>query len=233
MQLTEFIPDQIWLVEYPVRLAGCRFNARMSVVRLANGALMLHSPCDMDDATAKAVSALGPVSCIVAPGSFHYMHVAKAQSRFPAAGTYICPGVEQKVPRLRFDWILGNRPPKEWGDTIDQVLIRGSRFMWEIAMLHKPSKTLLLVDAIEHFTDHTANVSWQLKAWFKLFGMWNRPRPAPEYRIGWKDKVAARSSLAEILAWDFNRIVLSHGDNITENAKAVARRAWTPPLESR
>lgn len=231
MQLTEFIPGQIWLLDYPVEYAGCRFNARMSVVRLANGTLMLHSPCDLDDATAKAIARLGPVSCIVAPGSFHYMHVAKAQSRFPEAMTYLCPGVERKLPGLRFDWILGDRPPAIWSDTLDQVLIRGSRFMWEVAMLHKPGKTLLLVDAIEHFTDRTADVSWQVKAWFKLFGMWNKPKPAPEYRLGWHDKSAARASLEAILAWDFDRIVLSHGDNITENAKEIARRAWTPPLE--
>ncbi len=233
MPMTEFMPDQIWLLDYPVKYAGCRFNARMSIVRLANGTLMLHSPCDMDDATAKAISKLGPVSCIVAPGNFHYLYVAKAQSRFPAARTYLCPGVERKVPTLRFDELLGSCAPPDWSDTIDQVLIRGSRFMWEVAMLHKPSRTLLLVDAIEFLTDRTANVNWQVKAWFKLFGMWNKPRPAPEYRMGWKDKVAARSSLEEILEWDFDRIVIAHGDNITENAKATARRAWTPPLESR
>lgn len=231
MQMTEFIPGQIWLVDYPVRYAGCRFNARMSIVRLANGALMLHSPCSMDDATAEAISRLGPVRCIVAPGNFHYLHVAEAQSRFPAALTYLCPGVERKAPHLRFDGMLGPLAPSGWGGTIDQILIRGSRFMWEVAMLHRPSKTLLLVDAIEFFTDRTANVNWPVKAWFKLFDMWNKPKPAPEYRMGWKDKAAARSSLEKILAWDFEHIVISHGDNITGNAKALARRAWTPPLE--
>ena len=109
MQLTAFVPDHIWLVDYPIALAGCKFNARMSVVRLADGTLMLHSPCDMDDATAKTISGLGPVSCIVAPGSFHHMHVAKAQSRFPDARTYLCPGVERKVPGLGFDGILAIR----------------------------------------------------------------------------------------------------------------------------
>ena len=233
MQLTEFVPDQIWLLDYPITYAGCRFNARMSVVRVAGGALMLHSPCDIDDTTAKAISELGPVDSIVAPGNFHHLHVAKARSRFPDARTYICPGVERRAPGLRFDAMLGSRPPEEWGDAIDQVLIRGSRFMWEVAMLHKPSKTLLLVDAIENFSDRTAGVNWPVKAWFKLLGMWNKPRPAPEYRMGWKDKAAARSSLEAILAWDFDRIVLSHGDNITENAKERARRAWTPPLLGR
>ena len=98
-------------------------------------------------------------------------------------------------------------------------------------MLHKPSKTLVLVDAIEYFTDHTDDVSWQLKACWKLIRMWNKPKPAPEYRLGWKDKAAARASMEAILAWDFDKIVLSHGDNITEDAKERARYAWTPPLE--
>lgn len=192
---------------------------------------MLHSPCDIDDATAKAISKLGEVYYIVAPGSFHYLHVTSAQRRFPDAQTFICPGIEHKVPRLHFDWILGPRSPMAWSDTINQVLIRGSRYMWEVAMLHKPSKTLVLVDAIEYFTDQTNDVSWQLKGWWKLFRMWNKPKPAPEYWLGWKDKVAASASLESILEWDFDKIILSHGDNITENAKDTARRAWTPPLD--
>ncbi len=125
MQLTEFSQDQIWTRDYPVKLAICPFNARMSVIRLEDGQLMLHSPCDINDATAAAISKLGQVGYIVAPGSFHHMYVTEAQRRFPNAQTYICPGIERKVPSLRFDWILGPRSPAVWSDTIDQVLIRG------------------------------------------------------------------------------------------------------------
>lgn len=232
MDLAEFSKNQVWTGDYPVKLAMCPFNAQMSVIRLKDGRLILHSPCDVDDATATAISRLGEVCYIVAPGSFHHMHVASAQRRFPNAQTFICPGIEHKVPSLHFDWILGPRSPAAWSDTIDQVLIRGSRYIWEVAMLHKPSKTLVLVDAIEYFTDRTDDVSWQLRAWWKLFRMWNKPKPAPEYQLGWKDKVAARASLELILEWDFDRIILSHGDNISEKAKETARRAWTPPLES-
>ena len=34
------------------------------------------------------------------------------------------------------------------------------------------------------------------KAWWHLFRMWNRPAPAPEYGLGWRDRVAARGGLA-------------------------------------
>lgn len=229
--LTEFVRDQIWHQDYPVRYAGCGFNARMSVIRLDETRLMLHSPGPLDAQIRTNIAALGEVACIVAPGSFHHMHVAAAQRVFPGAETHICPGIERKQPNLAFDWLLGPRAPALWSDTIDQVLIRGCRFMWEVAMLHRPSKTLLLVDSIENVTDRTPDISWQFKAWWKfVFRMWNRPAPAPEYRLGWQNRAAARQSFEAILAWDFSRIVLAHGDNITDDAKAQARRAWRVPL---
>ena len=50
--------------------------------------------------------------------------------------------------------------------------------------------------------------------------------------MGWKDKAAARESLQRILEWDFDRIVLSHGDLIETNARTVALGAWEKPLNT-
>jgi hypothetical protein len=43
-QLIEFVVDSIWLCLYPVHYAGIDFASRMSIVRLSDGSLMLHSP---------------------------------------------------------------------------------------------------------------------------------------------------------------------------------------------
>jgi hypothetical protein len=231
MSLTEFVPNQIWLKEYPIHYAGCDFNARMSVVRVSDSKLLLHSPCEIDAPTKQAISALGEVAYIVAPGSYHYFHIPSAQAAFPDANTYICPGVERKRPDIDFDWFLADQPPAAWSDTLDQVLVRGNKYIWEVAFFHKPSQTLLLTDLIENITDQTPNTNWLLKLWWKaVFHMWNNPKPAPEYQLGWKDKAAARQSLQRILDWDFDRIVLSHGDLIDKEAKATAREAWKSPL---
>ena len=48
--------------------------------------------------------------------------------------------------------------------------------------------------------------------------------------MGWSDKGAARASLERILAWDFERVVLAHGDCIDTDAKARLREAWANPL---
>jgi len=233
MPLTPYVQDRIWLCAYPVQLAGTRFAARMTVIRLASGELMLHSPCNITAALAEDLSALGPVAHIVAPGNFHHLYAATAQAAFPGARTWICPGVERRNPGLGYEGVLGDEAPAQWAAEIDQVLVRGSRLMREVAMFHRASRTLILVDLIENFTDRSLHVGGALKFLFKyVLRMWNRPRPAPEYRMGWSDRKAAAESLRRILAWDFQRIVLSHGDLIERDAHAVATEAWSGVLEA-
>ncbi len=221
------MPGTLWLHSYPVHYFGTRFDARMTVVRLSDGRLLLHSPSHIDEALAAEIAAFGPVGFIVAPGSFHYLHVPSAQGAFPGARTLICPGVAEKCPDLAFDAVLGDTPPADWANDLDQVLVHGSRWMREVAFFHRASRTLILVDLVENFTDRTPHASWQLKLWWRLvFRMWNRPKPAPEYQLGWRDKEAARRSLERILAWDFARVVLAHGDLIETDARRVVARAW-------
>lgn len=232
MFLTPYIPGQIWLCPYPVRLAGTDFEARMTVIRLASGDLILHSPCRITEDAAREIARLGAVAHIVAPGNFHHLNVASAQAAFPDAKTWICPGVEKRSPGLRYDGMLGDTPPQAWLSEIDQVLVQGSRLMREVAMFHRASRTLIVVDLIENFTDATPNIKGPLKFWFKyVMRMWNRPRPAPEYQLAWGDRKAAAQSLRRILAWDFERIVLSHGELIEQNAHQTAAAAWSGILK--
>lgn len=228
MLLTSYVPDQIWLRSYSVTLAGTGFEARMTVIRLADGEIVLHSPCPITEALADEIRALGPVAHIIAPGNFHHLHVASAQAAFPTARTWLCPGVEKKQPALKYDGLLGDEAPAAWAGEIDQVLVAGGRIMREVAMCHRASRTLILVDLIENFSDSTPNIGGALKFWFKyVMRMWDRPKPAPEYQFGWSDRRAAATSLRRILAWNFDRIVLSHGDLIERDTHEVAARAWS------
>lgn len=233
MGLIEYVPDRIWTKTYPIHYAGLNFNSLMTVIRLSDGSLILHSPCDIDKETKQSIECIGKVAHIVAPGSYHYLHVPSAQKVFPDAQTYICPGIERKRPDIEFDWILGDRSPEVWAGEIDQVLVLGTKYIWEVAFFHRSSRTLLLVDLVENIGDETGGVGWGLKLWWKVvFHMWNRPKPAPEYQMGWKDKKAAKRKLEQILQWDFERVLLAHGDFIETNAKATLREAWKIPLKA-
>lgn len=229
--LEPFVPGAIWLADYPVRYAGTRFNARMTVIRLTSGKLILHSPCEITPALAREIEALGPVGWIVAPGTFHHLHVKSAQAAFPGAEVLICPGVEKKQPALRYDGLLSESPPAAWGGEIALAFVPGNRIITEVIFLHRPSRTLIVTDLIEWIGDGTPGVDRVLRFWWKwVTFMWNKPRPAPEYTMGWRDRRAAAKALERVLGWGFDRIVLAHGDLVTENAKAVAEAAWASVL---
>ena len=231
--IAEYVPGRIWLKDYPIRFAGCRFNARMTVIRLSDGRLLIHSPSPIDAVTKTEIEGLGPVAFIIAPGNYHYLHVKSAQDAFVGAETHICPGIEKKDPKLSYSKVLGDEPDPAWAEDLDQVLVQGSRFIWEVAFFHRTTKTLILVDLIENYGDKTAKINWVMLVWWKfVFRMWNHPKPAPEYQMGWKDKAAARQSLERILDWDFDKIIIAHGDLIEEEVLRIARTAWRAVLEN-
>ena len=228
MQLIEYIKNQIWIVEYPVRFAGMDLFGRMSIIRLDHGDLLIHDPARIDERLKRQIDELGVVRYIIAPGSYHHLFVTDFQQLYPQAETFICPGLEKKRPDIPFDWILGNRPDPRWAGEIDQVLVHGSRFIWEVAFFHKPSQTLILVDLLENIgDDYQHPAGWLLRFWWKVvLRMWNNPKAAPEYQMGWGNKSLVRQGLETILDWDAQRIILQHGELIEGDVKQVLTRAW-------
>jgi hypothetical protein len=221
------VPDALWLRGYVVSVGGARVNARMTVVRLRSGEILIHSPCAFDEALKAEVAALGRVAAIIAPGNFHWLHVQSCQQAFRDAVTYVCPGVEKRSRgRVTFDEVLGDDAPALWSGELSQVLVQGTRVMREVAFFHHASKTLILVDLVENVTAATPGTNWFLRVLFRTIGMWNTPSPAPEYRLGWGDKALVRQCMERILAWDFERVILSHGDLITSDARQIVRRSW-------
>ena len=230
-QLTPYVPDQIWLVLYRVHFFGMDIAARTTVIRLDDGSLFVHSPGNLTPELKRAIDGLGPVRFIVAPGTFHWLHVDEYRAAYPDAEVYVCPGIEERAPKLAFDHLLDDALVAPWSAEIEHLYVRGTGSMAEVAFFHRALGTLVLTDLIENVGNETVDVDWMMKFWWKaIFHMWNHPKPAPEYQMGYKDKAAVKASLERILAWDFRRIVVAHGDNVEENAKDVAREAWKRPL---
>jgi hypothetical protein len=222
--LRELVPNQVWVREHPVQLGGGRFLTRMTVLRLDDG-LCLHSPVEIDAPTRSAIEGLGEVHAIIAPSTFHHFFVASAQQAFPAARTYAVQGLDRKRGDLHFDELLSDEPSTMWSGQMDQVVI-GNRVMREVDFLHRASRTLVATDLVENFRDETPGTNAVLRAWMHLFRMWGRPRPAPELRLFTRDRKAARLALERLLAWEFDRAVIAHGELLDRNAHDAIRDAW-------
>lgn len=98
--------------------------------------------------------------------------------------------------------------------------------MREVDFLHGASRTLVVTDLIENFLDETPGTNRMLRGVIKCLGMWGSPNPAPELRWFTRDRKAVREALQKILSWDFDRIVLAHGELILHEPKAALRKAW-------
>ena len=222
--LRELVPNLLWVKEHPVRLAGGRFLTRMTVMRLDDG-VCVHSPVEIDASTRSAIEDLGPVRAIIAPSTFHHFFVKSAQLAFPAARTYCVEGLDQKRRDLHFDELVGDEPPALWAGQMEQVIV-GNRVMREVDFVHRASRTLIAVDLVENFRDETPGTNGLLRAYMRLFGMWGRPRAAPELRLLTRDRKAARAALERLLTWDFDCAIIAHGELLDRDPHEAIREAW-------
>ena len=59
--------DNIWDHEILIRFGGIPLWHRMTVIRLAKGGLLVHSPTKLDLVSQEEFQKLGPIAAIVAP----------------------------------------------------------------------------------------------------------------------------------------------------------------------
>jgi hypothetical protein len=228
-QLTPFAPGLIWTIDAPCRFFGIEIGARMTVVRLSSGELWVHSPLDVQETVRRQITALGPVRYLVAPSRFHYREVAAFHRHYPEAEVFGTPHVIRAHPKVGFTGALTDAPPPAWAADLDQIAVQGHMFLDERVFLHRASRTLIVADLI--LSAH-ADSAWSFRLVSKLTGLFDRPGPPPDMRLTFRDRPAARASIRRILAWDFDRIVLSHGHLIPPGGKEVLQRAYAFLLKS-
>src|SRR5215467_645856 len=94
------------------------FTTRMTVVRLSNGELFLHSPIKFDRGTAEELREFGTVRHLVSPNQFHYAHIGEWQKAFPEAIAWASPRVRQRARARQVDVDFARdldlAPPQEW-----------------------------------------------------------------------------------------------------------------------
>jgi len=114
------LAQDLGVTERPQRAFGIEMGTRMTVVRLADGTLFVHSPVALDRATRLALDALGPARHVVAPNRFHHLHAGAYPVVYLDARFYAAPGVGEKRPDLPIDEVLGDTAPSASAGQIDQ-----------------------------------------------------------------------------------------------------------------
>ena len=224
MRLRELSRD-LWIVDTQIRVAGAVLGTRMSVLRRPDGSLILHSPIEIDDALAEELEELGPIHDLIAPSRLHHMYLFGADRRWPGATTWAAPGLPRKRPDLVFDAVLGDRTPPQLADTLETCLFAGSPIASEVIVFHRASRTLIVTDLV--FNIHqTPSLFSQL--YLRASKAWQRCAQTPAVRLLIRDREAARRSLERVFEWDFDRLIMAHGEVIEAGGRAQLARALEP-----
>src|SRR5215475_11918285 len=208
------------------------FTTRMTVVRLSNGDLFLHSPLKFDEALASELQRMGAIRHLVSPNQFHYAHIGKWSKVFPDAITWASPRVRQRARAQHIDVTfardLDPNPPAEWRQDIDQTLFPGGYFK-EFVFFHKASKSLILTDAIINIELSKMPEPWRTAT--KLTGMYY---PRGQIFFGMRlplllQRRKAKAAFAKIHSWQPERVLLSHGQCFEFRGDEVIRRMFGQP----
>jgi hypothetical protein len=200
------------------------------VIRLADGRLLLHSPVRLGPELRAELDALGPVSFAVAPNRVHHLYAGEVADAYPGTRLWVAPGLPRKRPDLVFEAVLTDDAPAEWKGQVDQVFFRGRPYENEVTFFHRASHTLVLCDLAFNFGPSAAAPTRLLMKLLRSYG-----RLGPSTLDPWliRDRRAARESLERILTWNFDRIIVAHGDVLEHGGHAILTQGYSWLLRDR
>ena len=222
MQLQSVAKD-IWVVSKDHRFIGVNLGARMTIIRLENGELILYSPVTMTDEIKKRVADLGRVAHIVAPNLFHHLYATAWADAYPDATVYGAAGLQKKSPKLRLTARFSNETMAPWSGQVGHHTVKGMPALAETVLFHRSSRTLICADLIFHISEPKG--LWT-SVYLKMAGVSKRAGVSRLVKIATKDKGAAGESVRTILSWDFDRIIMAHGEILQQDGKAILRDSY-------
>lgn len=219
------VADGISTVEGSIVMPLGKFPRRMTVLALADGGSAIWSPICLNTHEMARIEALGPVRFLIVPNQGHRLDLHPWSLRYPDARIIAPPSAREAVaeaaPVSAVDDIVGD-------PAIGFHLVAGTKAdEFALTVRHQDGATLILNDILANVA-HPEGLGAQIMA--RLLGMGvKRPRTSRPVR---RMFVADTAILADqFRRWaaiaDLRRIIVSHGEIIDSDPRAVLLRAAT------
>ncbi|MDX1649045.1 MAG: DUF4336 domain-containing protein [Myxococcota bacterium] len=205
---------------------GVAMPTRAVAVALPAGGLAVASPVPLDPELERTLAARGGVRALLAPGSFHHLALRAWAKAFPDAEVWLAPGLATRRPELPAGRVLGDATaePAVLAPVLDSVVYGPVRGVAEVALFHRPTRSLLLTDALFHLTRaRGARERWL----FRALGVWGRlatSRTARYALLG--DRPRVRAFADALIALEPERLVPAHGEPLEGDVAGALRTAF-------
>lgn len=209
------IAPGVHVIEAPQRFLGLEMGARTTVLSLEGGVLV-HSPVAVPPET---VAPAGDLRWVVCPNLLHHLHAGPWIEA--GAEGWAAPGLAAKRADLAFAGELeGTEHP--FGDEVAILPLRCFPFANEVAVLHRPSRTLVLTDLVFNLSDR---VPWITRAAMACACGYPGCRSTLLERA-LMNRALAREEIGTLLGWDFDRLVMSHGEIVETGGREALAGAY-------
>jgi hypothetical protein len=209
------VAENIWTVDGPeidYRLAGLSLPCptRMTVIRLRDGTIWLHSPVYFTAELKAHLDPLGPVRAIIAPNSFHTSHTHMWADHYLEANVFAPSAARSKIACAR-SLALDAPFNAGWLTEIDHHFVDLGSFS-ESLFFHRASATLIVTDLMQNF--ESERIASPLTRLVLTLGGATGPKGGPSVEIRMamlRHRRRVREAINKMIAWGPARIVLSHG----------------------
>jgi hypothetical protein len=211
MKIRDFGPN-IWIADGPpvAALGPIALPTRMTVVKLSDDSLWINSPVTASRSEMERIALIGAVKHLVSPTPLHNWRLGPWKKVFPDAALW---------PRDS----LGDDVPPQWAADLDQVIFEGNLFLTEVEFFHAASRSLIVGDFVQNYPKREHRPL--LNAVTRVAGVQGGGVPL-DIRLSVFHRSRARATLGKLLSWDFDRLIVAHGDCIESDAKAFVQRAF-------
>lgn len=210
------VADNIWILEGGiVPFFGCAYPTRSVIVRLPSGALWVWSPVALTREIKALIDRLGPPAHLVSPNKIHHQFLKDWQTAWTEAKLWGPQSTIDKRGDLVFQPALDNNPPASWGGVIEQVRFAGSPVMDEMVFFHRPSRTAILADLSENFSETFLEQHWKpWQRWIaRTWGIVEGKGYAPlEWRLTFFNRARTRAARDTLLGWEPDAVIMAHGE---------------------
>ena len=207
-------------MQYPLSAFGIDFRRCVTLLRLADGRLVIDSSAPFAAEDVAAIRHFGVPSWLVEATLMHDTFAPPVSAVFPDL-PYLAPEGFSKLSGVPTRPLYP--PPSDWAGEIEVLKVEGLRKINEHALFHRASQTLVLADLLFHFPADS-------RGWPRFFARYVMQLPrlsgiSAFFRLMIRDREAFALSMKEMVNWDFEQIVVGHGEPIQNDAKRIFAQA--------
>jgi hypothetical protein len=214
------LADGLWIKNYPLSVLGTQHGRTVTVLALASGKLVVHSMAPFSPQDAAEIRSLGEVGWLVEAMLLHDTYAKLGRDTFPGA-PFLGPSGFDEVVQFPTAPLLPT--PAEWAGEIEVVELAGAEHLKEHVFFHIATRTLIVADLVFNFRPDERG--WNYFVHRHIGGMQRYPAMSRIFRFCIQDRAAFRRSIDQIMALDFDRIIVGHGNVIETNGKALLHQA--------